>query len=125
MFNNVRGGAYLPLCVMYPDLIFVTWEIKGAWHKESREPQPTCHLFPHSGLCKTLWSRNSLLPSCVFEIYLYIAASAISRGGEGVIYLLTKQSFFFLVSIYLVHLIRLGIYNNILLLYTYRLWVTG
>lgn len=133
MLNNVRGGAYLPLCVMYPVLIFVTREIKGAWHEESRVPQPACYLFPTLVSVKHPGPGIAccLLPSCVSDISLYTAARAISRGGEGVIllsiYLSITRTGFFLSCKHLFILedllkITLGKYNYILLLlYTHRL----
>lgn len=135
MLNNVRGGAYLPLCVMYPVLIFVTREIKRAWHEESRVPQPACYLFPTLVSVKhsSPGIACCLLPSCVSHIYLYTAACAISRGGEGVIllsiYLFITRTGFFLSCKHLFILedllkITLGKYNYILLLlllYTHRL----
>lgn len=68
---------------------------------------------PHSGLCKTLRSRNSslLLVSCVSDIYHYVAASAIPRGAEEIIllsiYLLPEQAFFKSISMHVLQKIPL------------------
>lgn len=89
-----RGLRYLPLCIIYPRLIFETREIKRVWHEVSRVPQSACSA-PRAGQCdwKTVSSpgidlllllllllRFSHLSPCSYHFYF-------SRGHP-LIYLL-------------------------------------